>query len=57
MKTDLGQVYDKLYRNRQKGDYADLVRFEVDEVSNWYSEAMTFVRAIENIIRKELDNI
>jgi hypothetical protein len=35
----LGQIYDRLFDNRQKGDYADLIRFDPDEVSDWYDEA------------------
>jgi hypothetical protein len=27
----LGQLYDKFFDNRQKGDYADLIRFAVPE--------------------------
>ena len=37
--TELGQLYDRLSDNRQKGDYADLIRFDPDEVRNWYDEA------------------
>ncbi len=29
---ELGQLYDRLFDNRQKGDYADLVRFDLNEV-------------------------
>ena len=45
--TDIGKIYDKLYRNRQKGDYADLVRFQVDAVRDWYDEAMKFVKDVK----------
>jgi uncharacterized protein (UPF0332 family) len=51
----LGQVYDKLYDNRQKGDYADLIRFEAVEVNHWYDEAEKFVKTIKNLIKKETD--
>lgn len=47
---ELGRVYDKLFDNRQKGDYADLVRFDMDEVREWYHEAKMFLDAIEKII-------
>lgn len=53
--TDIGKIYDKLYRNRQKGDYADLVRFQVDAVSDWYDEARKFVKDVEKNIRRALD--
>ena len=51
----LGQLYDRLFDNRQKGDYADLVRFDPNEVGDWYDEASEFVAAVQNILRKELD--
>lgn len=47
---ELGQLYDRLFRNRQKGDYADFVRFDVDEVKPWYDEARGFVDAIVKIV-------
>ena len=52
---ELGQLYDRLFDNRQKGDYADLVRFDPNEVGDWYDEASEFVAAVQNILRKELD--
>jgi hypothetical protein len=52
--TELGQIYDKLFDNRQKGDYADLVRFDPDEVSDWYDEAREFVKTAGDIVKKEL---
>ncbi len=30
--TELAQLYDRLFDNRQKADYADLFRFNLDEV-------------------------
>jgi uncharacterized protein (UPF0332 family) len=43
-----------LFDNRQKGDYADMVRFDLNIVRNWYDEAKEFVKAIENIAKEEL---
>jgi uncharacterized protein len=40
---DLGRVYDTLFDNRQKGDYADLVRFEVEAVRGWLPQAERLV--------------
>ena len=54
VKTELGQLYDMLFDNRQKGDYADLVRFDLNEVCDWYDEAQEFVETVENIVKKEL---
>jgi uncharacterized protein (UPF0332 family) len=55
VEIDDGKIYDKLYRNRQKGDYADLVRFRVDAVRDWYDEARKFVKDVEKNIRSALD--
>jgi hypothetical protein len=52
--TELGQLYDRLFDNRQKGDYTDLIRFDLNEVRNWYDETQRFVEAIENIVKKSL---
>ena len=53
--TELGQIYDRLFDNRQKGDYADLVRFSPAEVSDWYGEAREFVETARGIVKKELE--
>jgi uncharacterized protein (UPF0332 family) len=53
---ELGQLYDKLFDNRQKGDYADLVRFDLNEVRSWYDDARKFVETIESIVKKEADS-
>ena len=50
-----GQIYDKLYDSRQKGDYADLMRFEVQEVRPWLDEANAFVGDVEALILREID--
>jgi hypothetical protein len=49
----LGQIYDKLYDNRQKSDYADLINFEAHEVNDWYDEAEKIVQKIQNLINEE----
>jgi uncharacterized protein (UPF0332 family) len=52
--SELGQIYDRLFDNRQKSDYADLVRFNPDEVRGWHEEARNFVETIQNILKREL---
>ena len=49
----LGQIYDKLYDNRQKSDYADLINFEAHVVNDWYDEAEKIVQKIQNLINEE----
>jgi len=53
---DYAALYNKLYRNRQKGDYADLVRFDVNEVRPWFDETKKFVEVIEEILKKKLED-
>lgn len=53
--TEFGQLYDRLFDNRQKGDYADLIRFDVNAVRNWYDEAQKFVEVIEDLVKKEIE--
>ena len=43
LSVDMGQFYDTLFDNRQKGDYADLVRFDVGEVRQWTDRAAELV--------------
>jgi uncharacterized protein len=56
IEKDYAALYNKLYRNRQKGDYADLVRFDINEVRPWFDETQKFVEVIEEILKKELGN-
>ena len=50
----MGHLYDRLFDNRQKSDYADLVRFDPGEVGHWSDEAQKFIETIANLIDKEL---
>jgi len=50
---ELGQNFDKFFDNRQKGDYADMVRFEKEKVQGWLDEARLFVETIEKVIHAE----
>lgn len=49
-----GKLYDKLFENRQLGDYNDFVRFDADEVAGWFKEAQQFVQTLEAVVNKEL---
>jgi uncharacterized protein len=53
---DLGHIFDKLFDNRQKGDYADLIRFEEPSVRTWLDETKIFVDSIASIILRTLDS-
>jgi hypothetical protein len=50
-----GPIYDKFFDNRQKGDYADLIHFEVQDVQSWLDEARAFVGDVEALISGEID--
>jgi uncharacterized protein (UPF0332 family) len=45
-----GKFYDMLFDTRQKSDYADLVRYAVEDVKPWQEKAIAFVNAIKLII-------
>jgi len=45
-KKDLGRFYDRLFDNRQKADYADLVVFDAEDVGPWLSEARDFIEVV-----------
>ena len=50
--TELGKFYDILYNNRQKGDYADLVRFERDDIQPWFERTRDFLLEVNKLIEK-----
>ena len=52
--VESGKVYDKLFMNRQKGDYTDFVRFDAAKVSGWFDEAQHFVNTVEEVVNQEL---
>lgn len=52
LNIESGQFFDKLFDNRQKADYADLLRFNIDEVRYWYDETKEFVVKIEKILQQ-----
>src|SRR4029450_9709897 len=49
-----GPLYDRLFDQRQRSDYADLVHFGVDEVRAWSMDAQAFVDAVAVLIRTAL---
>ena len=56
IEQEFAQLYDRLFDNRQKADYADLINFDIKEVSSWYEEAEQFIAAIETILNRELND-
>jgi uncharacterized protein (UPF0332 family) len=53
---DLGRFYDRLFDNRQKADYADLVTFDTEEVGPWLSEARNFVEVVSKEAKNRMNN-
>ena len=49
-----GPLYDRLFDQRQRSDYVDLVHFGVDEVRAWSVDAQAFVEAVAVLIQQAL---
>ncbi|MFA5863243.1 MAG: HEPN domain-containing protein [Phycisphaerae bacterium] len=47
----LGKHFDRLFDNRQKGDYEDFVQFKTEEVSGWLDDTSSFVDGVEILIK------
>ena len=47
---ELGRFFDTLFDSRQKGDYADLVRFEASDVEPWFGLTRDLVDALERCL-------
>jgi len=52
---EMGQLYDRLFDNRQKADYADFIKFKLADVRGWLDEAKQFVSHIKAFVDKELN--
>jgi uncharacterized protein (UPF0332 family) len=48
--TELGGFYSSLFDLRQKADYADLVRFEPEQVRCWVEQAAAFVPEVSRLV-------
>jgi uncharacterized protein (UPF0332 family) len=46
---ELGRVFDRLFGNRQRADYLDLVHFETEEVVQLIEEAGAFVSELKRL--------
>lgn len=54
---ELGEVYNDLFRNRQRGDYEDLVEFSVEQLEAWSSGAHRLVDTIISLISDRSDDV
>ena len=53
---ETGQFYDRLFDNRQKADYADLVAFEKSDVEPWLSQAQEFVEIVSAEAKNKMND-
>lgn len=49
--TELGKFYDELFEARQRGDYIELVEFDLEQVNGWLDQAAVFIGAIRKLIK------
>lgn len=47
LSEDLGKLYDRLFHDRQQGDYIEFVVFEAADVANTIGEVRQLVHALE----------
>jgi uncharacterized protein (UPF0332 family) len=47
--VEYGQFFDLLFNNRQKGDYADLVVFQAEQIEGWLQQARRFVDHVSGL--------
>lgn len=48
--AEMGNFYDSLFENRQKGDYTDMMRFDAKKVAPWFDKTAEFIEAISNLL-------
>ena len=49
-----GDLYNDLFDHRQKGDYADFVRFDIADVNKWFEEAIILINEISSKVEKKI---
>ena len=54
--VELGKFFTRMYDFRQKGDYADFVKFEAEKMQEWLASAEYFIKELDQVINKELQN-
>ncbi|MFZ4437639.1 MAG: HEPN domain-containing protein [Syntrophales bacterium] len=52
--VELGKFFTRMFDFRQKGDYADFVKFEAEKMQEWLTSAEHFIKEIDQVIDKEL---
>lgn len=49
----MGDLYNRLFDNRQRGDYGDFVEFEAAQVRTWNEQAKQFVEKISRVAQEQ----
>jgi uncharacterized protein (UPF0332 family) len=52
IKSVYWDIYSKSYKNRQESDYLDFVEYSKEEIESNYSDMLSFVTEIENLINR-----
>lgn len=50
--TAWGRFYDRIFENRQRGDYQELVSFETEQVAEMVEQSREFVAEMARLISK-----
>lgn len=53
LQIEFGKIYDRLFENRQEGDYLELVKFEEDQIRQALHDAGVFVLEMQKIIESQ----
>ena len=50
LSAELGKSYDRLFENRQEGDYIEFVQFEKEQVEQAIQEAHNFMEEVKKML-------
>ena len=54
IEKEIGKFFSKMFDFRQKGDYADFIRFKESEVYEWLKNAQKNIKKLENILSDQI---
>lgn len=52
---EAGDLYNRLFDSRQKGDYGDFVHFEVSQVQQWRDQSRDFIMNTSRLAKDYMD--
>ncbi len=50
LSAELGKLYDRLFHDRQQGDYVEFVSFDAEEAARTIVDSSALVRALESLM-------